>query len=189
MHIEYCICGEIHPIDTRTRLALIWHRVEELKNTNTGRIAVSILRNSETYIRGIQGAPADLSPLLVPNRRLLLLFPSPNARVLTPDLLAESSLPVTLAVPDGTWGQARRSVKREAVLVNAEKVIPPPGPPSRYRLRHEAHEGNLSTIEAIARAFGVLESPAVQQELERVFDIMVERTLDTRQPARRNEST
>jgi hypothetical protein len=35
----------------------------------------------------------------------------------------------------------------------------------------------LATFEAIARAFGILESPDVQVALERVFAAMVERTL------------
>lgn len=184
MHIEQCICDEIRPMETRTRLALVWHLIESLKTTNTGRIGLQSLTNSVSYIRGIQDAPADLSALEDPSRRLLVLFPSDDARVLTPELVAEDPRPVTLVVPDGTWGQAKRTVRREAVLAAAPKVIPPQGPPSTYQLRHEHHAHFLSTIEAIARAFGVLEGPEVQAELERVFDIMVARTLETRQMPR-----
>ena len=46
-----------------------------------------------------------------------------------------------------------------------------------YRLRSESHPAGLATIEAIARAMGILEGPHVQEALERVFRAMVERTL------------
>lgn len=184
MHIEKCICDEIRPMETRTRLALVWHVIESMKTTNTGRIGLQSLTNSVHYTRGVRDAPTDLSPLSDPERRLLVLFPSDDARVLTPELVAEDPRPVTLVVPDGTWGQAKRTVRREPVLAAAPKVIPPAGAPSTYQLRNEHHEDFLSTIEAIARAFGVLEGPEVQAELERVFNIMVARTLDTRRMPR-----
>jgi hypothetical protein len=40
--------------------------------------------------------------------------------------------------------------------------------------------GGLATLEAIARALGVLESSAVQQQLEALFERMVAATLSTR---------
>jgi hypothetical protein len=52
--------------------------------------------------------------------------------------------------------------------------------PSVYRLRSEAHATGLATLEAIARAMGALEGPAVRQALERVLHAMVERTLWSR---------
>ena len=53
----------------------------------------------------------------------------------------------------------------------------PPGPPSRYRLRFEPHDGGLATIEAIARAFGILEGRHIEEALLAIFGAMVERTL------------
>jgi hypothetical protein len=50
----------------------------------------------------------------------------------------------------------------------------------RHRLRHETREGGLATIEAIARALGVLEGGQVRSILEKVFCAMVERTLWSR---------
>lgn len=189
LHIEHCMCTEFRTLQTRTRLALIWHRDEQRKSTNTGRLALRTLSNSEAYVRGIQDAPVDLSPLADPQRRLLVLFPDSGARPLTSALLQESPLPVTLVVPDATWRQARTMVRREPILAESTKVIPPPGPPSRYRLRHTHTEGQLATAEAIARAFGVLEGPHAQAELERIFHIMVERTLEMRQPSRTASKT
>jgi len=45
------------------------------------------------------------------------------------------------------------------------------------RLRAESHGDRLSTIEAIARAMGVLEGMHVRHAIEHVFRAMVDRTL------------
>jgi DTW domain-containing protein YfiP len=53
----------------------------------------------------------------------------------------------------------------------------PAGEPSIDGLRNEPRPGGLATIEAIARAFELLEGPHVRATLDRVFRAMVERTL------------
>lgn len=181
MHDHMCICDEFRSIETRTRLALIMHQTETHKPTNTGRVALRTLTNSELFVRGQESGPACLASLADPERRTLILFPAEDAVELTQAFVDSDPRPITLAVPDGTWGQARRAVRREPALQTAIRVVAPPGPPSRYLLRKEHEEHGLATIEAIARAFGVLEGPHVQDELERIFDIMVSRTMLTRQ--------
>jgi len=174
-----CVCALIPspPLATRTRLVLVIHRNEERKPTNTGRLAATCLANSEVLVRGHRDQP---SPPFVapPSTRPLLLFPDDGATPL--DQLARSSDPVTLIVPDGTWRQAQRVRTRVPGLRDVPCVVLPAGEPTRYRLRHEPRDGGLATIEAIARAFGILEGPAVRAALERVFDAMVARTLSTR---------
>lgn len=180
MHADLCICGEAVPLQTRTRLALIIHRREVEKTTNTGRIGLLALENSQVFVRGHEDAPADLSVLADPARRLLLLFPREDALVLTPELVASDPRPITLAVPDGSWTQARRCARREAVLAGAVAVLPPNAGPTRYQLRHEPLESGLGTGEAIARAFAVLEGREVGDAIQRLFDLQVSRTLATR---------
>lgn len=165
---------------TRTRLALILHQREWKKSTNTGRLALLALDNACHLLRGQPETPLDLAALDDPARRLLLLFPREDAVPLTPALVAEDPRPVTLVVPDGNWSQARRVVRREPLLASTPAVLPPPGPPTRYRIRDETTEEGMATAEAIARALGVLEGLEVQREIERLFDLMVERTLATR---------
>ncbi len=75
---------------------------------------------------------------------------------------------------------------REESLKAIRRVKLPTAEPSRYRLRKETKPGGLATIEAMARALGVLESPEVEEALERIFALMVERTLrKSRREARR----
>jgi DTW domain-containing protein YfiP len=177
MHESLCICALIPRIETRTRLLLVMHRYEDRKSTNTGRLATLCLPGSETIVRGHEQQPSE--PLaLPPGTQPVLLFPAEDAGPIEP--FARSEKPVTLIVPDGTWRQASKARKRVPGLRDVPCVTLPPGKPSHYHLRVDAHEHGLATIEAIARALGILEGergPQVQRQLEDVLRAMVERTL------------
>jgi DTW domain-containing protein YfiP len=181
-----CVCPLMpRPrIETRTRLVLVIHRYEDRKPTNTGRLAVECLANSETIVRGHESRPTP--PFVcAPGTQPLLLFPHEDATALTE--VAIPSAPVTLVVPDGNWRQASKVRSRVPGLRDVPCVSLPVGAPSRYRLRTEAREDGLATIEAIARALGHLEGERgqpVRDALERVFRAMVDRTLWSRGAAR-----
>jgi DTW domain-containing protein YfiP len=177
MHGSLCICASIPRLETRTRLVLVIHRYEDRKPTNTGRLATECLVNSEVVVRGHETQPSTpiaLSPQVQP----LLLFPHEDAVPI--ERFAASSRPIMLVVPDGTWRQASKVRNRVPGLRDVPCVSLPRGAPSTYRLRVDAHEGGLATIEAISRALQVLEGERgmeVRSALELVFRAMVERTL------------
>jgi DTW domain-containing protein YfiP len=174
MHGSLCVCALIPRVCTRTRLLLVIHRYEARKPSNTGGLAAQCLANSEVLVRGHEGRPtAALSP--DPTTQRVFLFPHDEATPIAK--FADSPLPVTLIVPDGTWRQASKVRNRVPELCNVPCVSLPPAEPSIYRLRSEAHGHGLATIEAIARAMGILEGLHVQRALEHVFQAMVERTL------------
>jgi len=173
MDTELCICALIPRIETRTRLVLIIHRLEDKKPTNTGRLATECLPNSEVIVRG--HAEPGLQWHTDPSTQPLLLFPHADAPPLNEVRLGPE--PVTLIVPDGNWRQAWKVRNRVPGLAQVQCVTLPIGDPTQYRLRAEPQHAGLATIEAIARAYGILEGPAVQEALERVFLAMVERTL------------
>lgn len=179
---DLCICNLLPQprLETRTRLVLFIHRVEERKPTNTGRLAAECLARSEVIVRGHETQPTP--PFAWdPATQPLLLFPHEDAPSLTEAAL--DGRPVTLVVPDGNWRQASRVRQRVAGLRDIPCVSLPRGAPSRYRLRSEAHETGMATIEAIARALRVLEGehgPRVQATLEFVLAAMVDRTLWSR---------
>ena len=56
----------------------------------------------------------------------------------------------------------------------------PAGAPSNYRVRKETKSEGLATIEAIARALGIVENPSVQLNLEQLLKAMTDRTLQSR---------
>jgi DTW domain-containing protein len=171
MHMGLCVCPLVPRIETTTRLVLVIHHTELRKPTNTGHLGAACLVNSEVHVRGLEGAPS--APIEWGDRTPLLLFPHEGeAEVLEP-----TAAPVALIVPDGNWRQASKVRARVPGLKDVRCVTLPPGPPSIYRLRSEPHPEGLATMEAIARAMGILEGAHVQEALERVFRAMVERTL------------
>jgi DTW domain-containing protein len=172
MYRDLCVCALCVPIATRTRVVLVIHRAEIRKPTNTGHVAALCLAHSEIHVRGNEGAPS--APIEWGDTQPLLLFPHEDARPLE-SLAIER--PVTLVVPDGNWRQASKVRARVPGLRSVPCVTLGAAEPSRYRLRSEAHPHGLATMEAVARALGALEGPAVRQALEHVFDVMVERTL------------
>lgn len=174
MHGSLCVCALVPTVATRTRLVLVIHRYEARKPTNTGLLGAACLENSEVITRGHESSPS--APFVSDvGSQPLLLFPHDEAVPLT--TYARSPLPVTLIVPDGTWRQASKVRQRVPGLRDVPCVSLPPDEPSIYRLRSEAHGHGLATIEAIARAMGILEGPHVRHALEGVFRAMVERTL------------
>jgi DTW domain-containing protein YfiP len=155
------------------------HRAEDRKSTNTGRLAAECLANSEVVVRGDAGRPS--APLVFPaGARPVLLFPHEDAAPIASLAEHDDRRPVALVVPDGNWRQASKVRQRVPGLRDVPCVALPAGAPSIYRLRAEAHPHALATIEAIARALGVLEGDAPRVALERVFRTMVERTLWSR---------
>lgn len=183
VHRSLCFCNEFPKLTTRTRLLLVIHYREQRKPTNTGLLATECLTNCTLVVRG-HHAQRECSLGLDPTATTLVLFPDEHARPLT-DFVARQ--PITLVVPDGNWRQASKARTRIPELADAPLVSLPEGPPSSYGLRHEPQAGGLATLEAIARAFGILEGAAVQAELERVLQIMVERTLWARGALRDHE--
>jgi DTW domain-containing protein YfiP len=167
-------------VDIDTRVVVVMHHREWHKTTATAPLMALAVPSCEIRLRGEDGVALDTAGLDDPGRRTLVLFPSDDAEVLTSELISRDPRPVTLIVPDGNWGQASRSVRREGALRDLPRVVLPDLGPSRYGLRTEPREGGLATYEAIARALGILEGPEVQSALEGLFDAMVAATLSGR---------
>ncbi len=153
------------------------HHQERRKTTNTGRMIARILP-SQTRIRYF-GDPDDQSPLPQCEGPCALLFPEPMAPILSPAHATPG--PLTLIVPDGTWSQAIRITRRSPDARNVPTLRLPDLPQGRYNtLRRTPHAGTLSTFEAIAHALGILEGPAIETALLRIFDIFIERARTVR---------
>jgi DTW domain-containing protein YfiP len=180
MHVRHCLCSDIEVLSLNTRIAVLMHRRERSKTTATAHLASLALTNFKLYLRGDKDAPVPVSELLDKSWRPLLLFPAEGARTLDTELAAEDPRPILLIVPDGSWRQASKVTTRMPELEHVERVILPPGTPTRYKLRREPKEEGLATYEAIARSLGIIEGPDIQTILEKPFHKMVERTLLTR---------
>jgi DTW domain-containing protein YfiP len=174
LHRSLCLCALCPRVPTRTRVVLLMHQLELRKPTNTGRLAARCLPGSAIVVRGGEG-PIDSSPWTAAAAPVLL-YPDPAAEPL--ERWRGSPHPVTLLVPDGTWRQAARTRHRLPGLAAVPCARLPGSTPSIYRLR-AGRPGQLSTLEAIARALGVLEGPEVEAPLLHILRVMVDRTLWT----------
>jgi DTW domain-containing protein YfiP len=180
MSVPLCICAAIPRLTTATAVIVLMHHREVKMPTNTGRLAHQCLVNSRLILRGLKDSPADLDADATFVGTPLLLHPTDDAIELDEGFRAKIPPPYTLIVPDGSWRQASKMGSREASLKTLVRVKLGAYAPSRYQLRKETKPGGLATIEAIARALGILESPAIEAELEKIFALMVERTLRSR---------
>jgi len=180
MQVGLCICAAIPRYALDTRLVLVMHQRECYKPTATGPLALEVLLNSELRVHGRRDRRLDLSDLNVPERRTLLLYPREDVPVLGRAFLDRDKRPVTLVVPDGSWRQAGRMARRLPGLEHAERVRLPAGPLSQWGIRRQSHAEHVATFEAIARALGIIESPAVQSGMEDLFRLMVRRTRQSR---------
>jgi DTW domain-containing protein YfiP len=179
------------------------HRDEARKPTNTGRLAARCLRGSEVLIHGQLGERVQAPWLQEPKpdgRSLgqaqsgeedqnisggVLLYPCDEAEPLSQEHLANG--PIRLVVPDGTWRQAAKMTKRIPWIADLPRVSLPAGRETSYRLRSEPKAGGLATMEAITRAFAILEGPEVAAQLDDIFRRMVDRTLYSRGQLGRDE--
>lgn len=175
-----CLCPVTPSLHTRTRVVVVMHVAERNKSSNTARLITNSLPNSETRYQGEIGKPLDLSGLVDPERESWILFPETGNKAVGVDEIQALTRPVTLIVPDGTWSQAKHIAAHISEITGARRVTIPDLGPSKYRLRIGQKPHQLCTLEAVARLLGMVESPFVQQELEKLLGIMVERVLFTR---------
>jgi DTW domain-containing protein len=180
MKLDLCICSLIPRLDISTKIIVLTSKRESLVPTNTGRLACQALPNSSLLVRGDQDRPYDLRDHVLPGGTVLVLYPSAEATVLDAAFAAAMARPCTLIVPDGNWRQTSKMRRRDSFLAHVPQVTLALGGPSEYGVRNDNKEGGLATIEAIARALGVLESPAIREALEGLMGAMVSRVLKSR---------
>lgn len=183
MHLDRCFCSIIPSIELRTRLTLVIHSKEMKRTTNSGRLAVEALTNSEIVVRGERGEgnqALDLTATLLEGYRPLFFFPSENALELTETFVATLDKPVQLLVPDGNWRQASKVYGRHSELrdVMCVKISSPNE--AAFHLRAEHMAEGMSTLEAIARAIGILECRKAEAQLTKLYQEKLRRTLEGR---------
>ena len=102
LHLVHCLCDQIVPHQTVTRVVILTHWGEKRCVTNTGHLAQKCLTNSELRWRGNPDrSPAELEDLLSGETSVYVLFPAANAQILNADFKASLTKPATLVVLDG----------------------------------------------------------------------------------------
>jgi DTW domain-containing protein YfiP len=164
-------------LDLATRVCLVIHHREILRSSNTGLLALRALVNSDMRVRGEGRANLDLSAMLVPGYRTLLFYPAPDAVELTPELVAQSPMPIQLIVPDGTWRQASKIHYRQNELKDIPRVKIAKPDAASYSLRMQHRPEGMATLQAIAHGLGVIEGEAVKVKLMQLYRAKLARAL------------
>lgn len=169
------MCATLPRLRPRTRVVVVMHHIEAVRSTNTGRLAARMLDGAEVRVRGLRDGVE--TPMPAGPRRVL--FPHEDARELTADDALDG---LVLVVPDGTWTQARRIVRRDPSARGADRVRLPRGAlcETAYALRRNPHEGGVCTLEAIAAALDVLEGAGFSAPLRAAFTAWQEASLRVR---------
>ena len=166
----HCLCALIPSLHSRTRVLLLQHPSEVNHALNTARLAALGLVNTQLVVGEVF---EDLQTLLnPPGYQARLLFPGEEAQSL--QTYGPSDEPLLLVVPDGTWRKARKLLHLNPLLAALPRVTLAASAVSRYRLRKAPGPGALSTVEAIAQALQVLETPTSFEPLLRPFEALIE---------------
>ena len=157
--MEACFCAEMPSLITETRVHIISHHREIERASATAPILERALREATWVVRD---PAAEIELPHDPERRHWLLWP--DAPPIT-QAEAHQGPSITLVVPDGSWQQARRLRKRMNTGALELRSLPS-GARTQFHLRTAPPDPNrLCTLEAVARALGIIEGHAVEDAL------------------------
>lgn len=149
----FCVCGDLRPVPSRTRVVLLQHPREARLAICSAWLTRLALENVELH-RGVSFEDHPRVRAVVAAPGTALLYPGAGS---TP-AGAVASPPGHLVVIDGTWLQADRMLRDNPSLAALPRIGLVHDSESGYAgLRREPAPGHLSTIEAVALALGALE--------------------------------
>lgn len=178
---RWCFCEHLKSIENKCFLTVIMHLKETQLTSNTSSLALKMLRNSELLIRGHREQDFEFTPR--PGYQPLYLFPTEDSLPLTPELMKTFDKPIQLILPDGTWRQAKKFHRREPALEAVPKVRIEEGFEKIYTLRTSPREQGVCSLEAIALAFGIIESQEIKEGLLKALRVMNEKVEISRNPS------
>mgnify|MGYP002639644892 CR=1 FL=1 len=167
-----CLCPELPRLTSGCRVVVVRHWNESWRTTNTGRLVALALEGAELIDHGQKHYRLEAADLPAgPGTCLLYPAQGDDAPVWT------GGRPSVLVVPDGTWSQARRMVRRLPGLAQLPRLdlqvdaVPLPA----RRIRRSPTVSARSTIEAVAGALALWEPPETAQALLDLYDLLARR--------------
>jgi DTW domain-containing protein YfiP len=155
--LRWCVCDAVVPVRSDLCADILLHTREQWRPTSTGRLIERALAGARTHIYR-RTVPIGRETLAKPGREMWILHP--RGGTMPAERLAETDpAKVQVLLIDGSWGEASR------VLTGVEHwgqtVRLPLAGGSRYWLREQQGEGNLSTVETL---IGLLELMGRREE-------------------------
>jgi DTW domain-containing protein len=185
LHRKLCLCELIPRLVLKTHVTLLVHAKELKRTTNTGTLALHALVNSDMFVRGTMpgagGRIPNLAGRLLEGYRPLLFFTADDAVEMTESFARSLGAPAQLLVPDGNWRQASKVHSRHPELLDVPRVKISTPNLGQLHLRAEHTVEGMATLEAIAKAIGLLESREAETALLALYREKLERTTIGRQ--------
>jgi DTW domain-containing protein YfiP len=186
MHLALCICDAIPRIRSRVRWVFVVHPSERWKTTHTGRIAAQGLVDASVCFWVGRVSPFEPAPDPgAPGAAAVLFPPLPNESPAIPAgewacAIEKRGLRPVVFVPDGTWGQCRKMVRRHERFQGMPRISLPEEARPRGGLRLECLRGGMSTIDAVAWLLEAVDGAQAAEPMSRVHRMMWERTMVSR---------
>ena len=173
---RWCVCNALAPVVTPLRVDVLLHHREQYRPTSTGKLIERVVAGSRTHAYR-RGQPRVGESIAEPNRELWILHPRGEAfETIASSRPAPSRIQVLLL--DGSWNEAGHML-REVEHWGRRVALPLAGT-SRYLLREQQGEGQLSTVEALLGLLGALRQTDAERLLRLHFELHVYATLRAR---------
>ena len=177
MYLDLCLCSLVEKLKLppcNSKVTIMMHIKEWLKLTNSGKLLPLVMDNCDIIIKGEQNPTLNNNLTLSDDYENLVLFTAAST-TLTADYVKKIKKPINLIVPDGTWKQANKILRKEKSLIGLPRIkLENPKKSGLYIRKHPVLE-NISTIEAIAAALSLLEGDVYKKNLLLLFEDMMKK--------------
>jgi len=175
--IHYCCCSQITPQHNQLELALLLHENEPSRHTTTSKIIQKVLPDSSTYIWQRLDPPQELIERIQDkNTDVWLLFPADRPELVERSrkfTRAPAARKTLIIIPDGTWKEVRKIVRKSPWLSDLPLLAFDPEKPSRYDLRRNPDSDHLCTAETVTELLKLNGEHTAADELNRTFEIFI----------------
>ncbi|MGB0466826.1 MAG: tRNA-uridine aminocarboxypropyltransferase [Pontibacterium sp.] len=168
-----CICEFRVETEAKARFWLLTHRKEHYKPSNTGRLIVDTIRDSEVFEWSrTQPDPVFTQLLGDPAFDPYIVFPEgQDYQHRMVDFEQKPGRKPVFIILDGTWRQARRMFRHSAYLKDIPVIQPSAVQSTRYNLRKPNEGHHLCTAEVAAVMLSQIGDQQGAAVLDAYFDL------------------
>lgn len=174
LELPWCCCSQIEPQQCQLEFALLLHENEHHRATATSKIIQQVLPTIQLYQWQRKDPPkALLERINAADTEVWLLFPADRPELITrsrPFKPAEKKRSTLIIVPDGTWKEVRKIVRKSPWLDQLPILSFSPARKSRYDLRRNPDADHLCTAETVAELLKLNREVEAASELDRALD-------------------
>jgi len=174
---SYCCCSLITPQSSELEFALLLHENESARATTTSKIIQKVLPDISTYIWQRKNPPqALIDRINNKNTDTWLLFPADRPELVDRKKKFNNTIQSQkklIIIPDGTWKEVRKIVRKSPWLSDLPLLAFDPETPSRYDLRRNPDSNHLCTAETVTELLKLNGEKAAAEELDRTFETFI----------------